>query len=60
VRRIVRTGVPLPELLRAVAETRANVVVVGARGVGGIERVLLGSVAEGALSRSPVSVLIVK
>jgi nucleotide-binding universal stress UspA family protein len=33
---------------------------VGGRGVGGMERVLLGSVAEGTLAESPVSVLIVK
>jgi nucleotide-binding universal stress UspA family protein len=60
VRSIVRAGVPLPELFRAVSEARADVLVVGGRGVGGIERILLGSVAEGALSRSPVSVLIVR
>ncbi len=60
VERRVPAGVPLPELLRAVAAARANLLVVGARGVGGLERHLLGSVAEGALSRSPVSVLIVK
>lgn len=60
VRRVVAAGVPVPELLRAVAAARANLLVVGSRGVGGLERRLLGSVAEGALSRSPVSVLIVK
>jgi nucleotide-binding universal stress UspA family protein len=56
----VRAGVPLVELLAAVHATRADVLVVGARGVGGLERLLLGSVAEGALSRSPVSVLVVR
>jgi nucleotide-binding universal stress UspA family protein len=56
----VRTGVPLAELLAAVQTTRADVLVLGARGVGGLERLLLGSVAEGALSRSPVSVLVVR
>jgi nucleotide-binding universal stress UspA family protein len=56
----VRTGVPLAELLAAVHVTRADMLVVGARGVGGLERLLLGSVAEGALSRSPVSVLVVR
>jgi nucleotide-binding universal stress UspA family protein len=53
-------GVPLGELLAATHATRADVLVLGARGVGGLERLLLGSVAEGALSRSPVSVLIVR
>ena len=60
VRAEVRGGVPLTELLRAVSASRADVVVLGARGVGGMERLLLGSVAEGALAESPVSVLLVK
>jgi nucleotide-binding universal stress UspA family protein len=60
VRRAVATGAPLTELLRAVAAARADLLVVGSRGAGGLERRLLGSVADGALSRSPVSVLIVR
>jgi len=60
VRTAVRSGIPLSDLLKAVAVTRANVLVVGACGVGDVERLLLGSVAEGVLNRSPVSVLIVK
>ena len=60
VRTQVRAGVPVAALLDAVAEARAGVLVLGARGTGGVERLLLGSVAEGALKRSPVPVLIVK
>jgi nucleotide-binding universal stress UspA family protein len=60
VRRAVARGAPLTELLGAVAAARADVLVVGSRGAGGLERRLLGSVADGALSRSPVSVLIVR
>jgi nucleotide-binding universal stress UspA family protein len=56
----VRRGVPLVELLGAAQESRADVLVLGARGTGGLERLLLGSVAEGALSRAPQSVLIVR
>jgi nucleotide-binding universal stress UspA family protein len=56
----VRTGVPLAELLGAAREAHADLVAIGARGVGGIERLLLGSVAEGILTRSPVSVLVVR
>jgi nucleotide-binding universal stress UspA family protein len=56
----VRRGVPMAELLRAVSTSRADVVVVGTRGVGGVERWLLGSVAEGTLARAPIPVLIVK
>jgi nucleotide-binding universal stress UspA family protein len=58
--RELRNGAPLDNLLRAVAEHRADVLVVGARGVSGIERALLGSVSNRALDRSPVPVLIVR
>ncbi len=56
----VRSGVPLPELLRAVRATRADALAVGARGVGGVTRFLLGSVADGALKHAPCSVFIVR
>jgi nucleotide-binding universal stress UspA family protein len=42
----------------AVAEARPDLLVLGARGTSGIGRLLLGSVAEGALDQAPVSVLI--
>jgi nucleotide-binding universal stress UspA family protein len=58
--RSVREGQPLADLLAATEEAGAHVLVVGARGVGGVERLLLGSVAEGALTRSPVPVLVVR
>jgi nucleotide-binding universal stress UspA family protein len=54
----VRHGVPLEELLAAAAG--ADVVVAGARGTGGVARLLLGSVADGLLARCPASVLIVR
>jgi len=60
VEEIVRRGIPLRELLRTASTSRADIVVVGARGVGGFARLLLGSVAEGTLAHAPVSVLIVK
>lgn len=56
----VRLGVPLPELLASVKTAGADTLVLGARGVGGVERLLLGSVAEGALTRASVPVLLVK
>lgn len=55
----IRTGVPLPSLLVAVKAARADVLALGAKGKSGAARVLLGSVADGALKQSPVSVLIV-
>lgn len=59
-RGIVREGVPLAELLQEAAASRADLLVVGARGTGGLARLLLGSVAEGVLDHSPVPVLLVK
>jgi nucleotide-binding universal stress UspA family protein len=54
----IRMGHPLEELLAA--SRHADVLVVGARGVGAIERLLLGSVAEGAVTRAAVPVLVVR
>ena len=56
----VRTGVPLAEILQAVKEARADLLVLGARGRGGLARVLLGSVADRALRLAIVPVLVVK
>jgi nucleotide-binding universal stress UspA family protein len=59
-RGMVRVGVPLPELLRAVRQEGAGMLALGARGAGGAVRLLLGSVADAALKRAPVPVLIVR
>lgn len=56
----VSRSAPLHALLGAVESRRAHLLVVGARGAGFARKILLGSVAEGALSRSPVPVLIVR
>jgi len=57
---VVTDGAPLRELLTTVSTVGADLLVVGARGVTGLRHLLLGSVAEGALNRSPVPVLIVR
>jgi nucleotide-binding universal stress UspA family protein len=59
-RGVVRSGVPLAELLAVVRAERADVLVLGARGAGAVTHFLLGSVAEAALKHAPVEVLIVK
>lgn len=56
----VTEGAPLRDLLATVVQTRADLLVVGARGTSGIEGLFVGSVAEGALNRSPVPVLVVR
>jgi nucleotide-binding universal stress UspA family protein len=53
-------GEPLRDLLGTVAATRAQLLVVGARGTSGVRHLLLGSVAEGALNRCPVAVLVAR
>lgn len=59
-RGVVRSGVPLAELLAAVRAEGADVLALGARGAGAVTHFLLGSVAEAALKHAPVEVLIVK
>ncbi|MGQ0622702.1 MAG: universal stress protein [Panacagrimonas sp.] len=60
IRTEVRVGDPLASLLEAVEEHRADVLILGARATDGLERALLGSVANGALDRSPAAVLLVR
>lgn len=59
-RTVLTQGEPLRDLLGTVARARSQLLVVGARGTSGVRRLLLGSVAEGALNRSPVPVLIAR
>ena len=59
-RTVLVHGEPLRDLLGAVAAARAQLLVVGARGSSGLRHLLLGSVAEGALNRCPVAVLVAR
>lgn len=56
----VRHGDVNEEILAAVDETDADVVVLGTAGRGGVDRVLLGSVAERTVRTSPVPVVTVR
>lgn len=56
----VTDGAPLRDLLATAFNVGADLVVVGAKGVTGHRHLSLGSVAEGALNRSPVPVLVVR
>ncbi len=51
---------PLPSLLSAVTQAGADLLIMGATGASQLRRLLLGSVAQGALDRCPVPVLIVR
>jgi nucleotide-binding universal stress UspA family protein len=55
---LLTSGAPLLSLLEAASTFDADAMVVGARGVSGLERVLLGSVANGALDRSRCPVIV--
>ena len=57
---VISTGVPLRDLLATARSAKADLVVVGARGVTGLTRLLLGSVAAGVLDRCPAPVLVVR
>jgi nucleotide-binding universal stress UspA family protein len=56
----VTTAAPLRSLLAAVTRAGADLLIVGATGASQLRRLLLGSVAQGALDGSPVPVLIVR
>ncbi|MBI3637260.1 MAG: universal stress protein [Candidatus Rokubacteria bacterium] len=55
-RTLLRTGAPHHEILAAVDDQRADLIVMGTHGRGGVERALLGSVADRVvrLARCPV------
>jgi nucleotide-binding universal stress UspA family protein len=57
---LLTTGEPLNDLLGTITNARAQLLMVGARGGRGLRELLLGSVAEGALNRSTVPVLIAR
>jgi nucleotide-binding universal stress UspA family protein len=55
----LRSGVPVAELLQAADSSQADLIVLGARGTTGLQRMLLGSVAEGTVKRASAPVLLV-
>ncbi|HEU4367755.1 MAG TPA: universal stress protein [Methylomirabilota bacterium] len=60
VERQIIVGRPVDEIVEAAARPDVDLVVVGARGLGALERILLGSVSEGVLRHADRPVLIVK
>ena len=55
-----RSGDPANEILEAQAELQSDRIVTGSRGLGGLERLVLGSVARNVLISAPCSVLIIR
>ena len=56
----IRQGDPAHEIVSAARSTRAGLVVLGTRGLTGLRRLLIGSVARNVLLSAPCSVLIVR
>lgn len=57
---IVVAGDPREEVVALARAKRADLIVVGTRGEGGMERLLLGSVAQRVAETAPCAVLIVR
>ena len=59
-RKMVLQGNPSQEILKSAREMEADLIVIGSRGRTGIEKFLLGSVAEKVVLQSPIPVLMIK
>jgi nucleotide-binding universal stress UspA family protein len=60
VRVALRTGAPYQEIVDLVTDERADLVVIGTHGRGGVGRALLGSVADRVVRMAPCPVLTVR
>lgn len=60
VERSAISGHPAEEIIAAAGEPGVDLVVVGARGLGAVKRLVLGSVSARVLHQAPCSVLVVK
>jgi nucleotide-binding universal stress UspA family protein len=56
----VQVGVPFEEIVKVAEEERADMIVMGTHGRGGLNRVLLGSIAERVIRLAPCPVLTVR
>jgi nucleotide-binding universal stress UspA family protein len=60
VRTVLRTGVPYREIVALATDERADLVLMGTHGRGGLDRALLGSVADRVIRLAPCPVLTVR
>ena len=56
---LLRYGSPAAEILKAVSEQSAQIVIMGSQGRGFVNESLLGSVSHNIARRSPVPVLLI-
>ncbi len=59
-REIIRVGAPHREIVGAATDEQASLIVIGTHGRGGVERALLGSVADRVIRTAPCPVLSVR
>ncbi len=57
---VILEGKPAAEIVRFATEKRIDLIVIGTQGKRGLERLLLGSVAEQVIRSAPCKVLVVK
>ena len=60
IRQHVATGKPAAEIVRVATELGVDMVVMGTHGLTGVERVIIGSVAEQVVRKAPCTVVAVK
>lgn len=59
VRRKVRVGSPREEIVEELTESKADLVVLGTHGLGGFDRLVIGSVAADVVRHAPCNVLVI-
>jgi len=57
---MVRAGTPADQIVRAADELEADLIVIGGRGKGAMEAIVLGSVAYRVLHHAPCPVLVTR
>lgn len=57
---VLAKGDPAPQIIRAAQQQRAGLVVLGSRGLTGVQRLLMGSVSRKVARYAPCSVLVVR
>jgi nucleotide-binding universal stress UspA family protein len=58
--KFIQVGKPATEIVKAAQEWPADLIVIGSHGRGGVQRLLLGSVADGVMRHAKCPVLVVR
>jgi|Deesub1362A_J573_1020465.scaffolds.fasta_scaffold03396_4 nucleotide-binding universal stress UspA family protein len=55
-----KVGHPVEEIVKEAEESEVDVIYIGSKGLSGLSRVLMGSVAEGVVRHAPCNVIVVR